>query len=116
VAWALAGGAIGYLLKSSPATTLVDNMVHCARGSGVISGEAMAALMSSERPDPTLLTARQLEVLSLSAAGHTRDQIAAQLHISTATVKSHLSCIYERLGASNSREAAHLAREAGLLN
>ncbi|MFZ2243103.1 MAG: helix-turn-helix transcriptional regulator, partial [Gordonia amarae] len=65
-------------------------------------------------PQPTL-SARELEVLQLVADGATNNAIAARLHISDATVKSHLVHIYTKLGASSRTAAVAAARDAGVL-
>ncbi|MEW5868593.1 MAG: LuxR C-terminal-related transcriptional regulator [Chloroflexota bacterium] len=61
------------------------------------------------------LTARQMEVLRLVAAGYSNQAIADALVLSLPTVKSHLANIMDRLGASSRGEAAAFAREMGLL-
>jgi DNA-binding CsgD family transcriptional regulator len=52
------------------------------------------------------LTPRELEILSLLAAGHSSADIAAQLGIVSVTVKSHLTNIYKKIGAKNRVQAA----------
>ena len=61
------------------------------------------------------LTERQREVMRLVAAGHVRKEVARELHISQDTVKSHMRCIYAKLGARTSSHAVHLAHQAGYL-
>ena len=61
------------------------------------------------------LTARELEVLRLVAAGRSNRQIAAELFITLATVKSHVHTASGKLGAANRVEAVAAARELGLL-
>jgi DNA-binding NarL/FixJ family response regulator len=56
-------------------------------------------------PNPSL-THREWDVLAFLTAGKTNREIAAELHISVGTVKSHLSAIYTKLGVSNRTEAA----------
>jgi DNA-binding NarL/FixJ family response regulator len=61
------------------------------------------------------LTARELEILRLVAAGHSNGRIAAQLWVAEQTVKFHLSNIYRKLGLANRTEASHYAHVHGLL-
>lgn len=118
---ALDAGAVSYLLKSSSAENLVAAIYRCADGHVVFNQAALAAVVNTANDERALreralgLTDRQIEVLRLADAGHSRSEIGERLYISASTVKHHLGCIYERLGASNAREAAHLAREAGVL-
>ena len=61
------------------------------------------------------LTARELEVLRLVAAGRSNRQIAAQLYVTVSTVKTHVHTASGKLGAANRVEAVARARELGLL-
>lgn len=61
------------------------------------------------------LTERQREVLRLIADGRVRKEVARELHISPDTVKSHMKCIYAKLGARTVSHAVHLAHRAGYL-
>jgi DNA-binding NarL/FixJ family response regulator len=61
------------------------------------------------------LTARELEILQLVAAGMPNGRIAAQLWVAEQTVKFHLSNIYRKLGLANRTEASHYAHLNGLL-
>ena len=62
------------------------------------------------------LSARELEVLALVAAGHANREIAEQLYITVDTVKRHVSHIFDKLGAASRTQAAARARELGLLD
>ncbi len=64
--------------------------------------------------NPSGLTDRQLEVLSLLMAGRTNAQIGTLLHISPKTAGHHVSAILDKLGVADRHEAAHLARERGM--
>jgi DNA-binding NarL/FixJ family response regulator len=67
----------------------------------------------SEAPD---LTARELEILSMVAAGAPNSVIAKALFVTEQTVKFHLSNVYRKLGVANRTEASHYAHVHGLLN
>jgi DNA-binding CsgD family transcriptional regulator len=73
---------------------------------------------SAARPTaPDLgLSERELEVLALLATGQTNAEVAAALHISVGTVKSHSANIYRKLEAKNRTEAVARARELGVLS
>ena len=61
------------------------------------------------------LTARELEVLGLIAAGHATREIADLLHVSENTVKTHSSRVFDKLGASRRTQAVQKAREQRLI-
>ena len=61
------------------------------------------------------LTARELEVLGLIAAGHATREIAELLHVSENTVKTHASRVFDKLGASRRTQAVQKAREQRLI-
>jgi LuxR family transcriptional regulator, maltose regulon positive regulatory protein len=61
------------------------------------------------------LTARELEVLRLLAAGRRNQEIAAELVVTLETVKKHLSHLFDKLGVANRTQAVARARELGLL-
>ena len=61
------------------------------------------------------ITARELEVLELIAAGHATREIAALLHVSENTVKTHSSRVFDKLGASRRTQAVQKAREQRLI-
>ncbi len=62
-----------------------------------------------------ILTTRQTEILKLFARGLSYQEVAAQLQVSTQTVKNHASAIYERLGVTNKTEAVFEARLLGMM-
>lgn len=119
VSAALEAGADSFLLKSSSAHALINAIAHCAHGNTVFAAGTLdtvlvkAAADGQQNAQIAALTPRQREVLSLTEAGLSRAEIGAKLYISPNTVKHHLACINERLGATNAREAAHIVREAG---
>lgn len=108
---ALEAGAAGYLLKDSPAEELAEAVRRVHAGGRAIDPELAAEAWTE--PDP--LTARERQLLRLAGEGMTGAQIAAQLHLSTGTVRNYLSEAISKLGASNRIEAARLARQQGWL-
>jgi DNA-binding NarL/FixJ family response regulator len=116
---AVEAGATGYLLKDAPRAELVRAVRAAANGEAVLAPSVAARLMSRVRtPDVTVeepLSARELEVLALVAAGNTNREAAARLFISEATVKTHLLHIYEKLGVSDRAAAVAEAFNRGLL-
>jgi DNA-binding NarL/FixJ family response regulator len=67
-------------------------------------------------PIPVDLTARELEILRLVAAGSSNSRIAGELYVTEQTVKFHLSNVYRKLGAANRTQASHIAHTHGLLD
>lgn len=112
---ALEAGADGYLLKSADPTELTDAVVRVASGETVFAPEVNARLAARVRRPGTALSARELEVLTLVAAGHSNDEIAARLHLSRATVKTHLAHVFGKLGVDSRTAAVAEATSAGLL-
>jgi len=116
---ALAQGAAGYVSKASDHTELCDAIVTAGRGETVIAPQFAAGIASeiqlretSERP---ALTARESEVLTLLAEGRTAQKIGDELHLSEATVKTHLHNLYEKLAVSDRAAAVATAMRWGLL-
>jgi DNA-binding CsgD family transcriptional regulator len=92
--------------------------VGAAGGSGSPGGGGSAeppAAPPTRRESRPTLSARELQVLSLVAAGRTNGQIASELYISPKTASVHVTHILDKLGASNRVEAAMIAARAGLL-
>jgi DNA-binding NarL/FixJ family response regulator len=115
---AIEAGATGYLLKDAPRDELLRAVRAAFAGQSVLSPSVAARLMSRVRsPDTSLdtLSARELEVLSLVAAGSTNRDAAARLFISEATVKTHLLHIYAKLGVADRAAAVAEAFNRGLL-
>ena len=71
--------------------------------------------MARMRSPQTSLTARELDVLGASAEGLSNAQIADSLYVSEATVKTHLSHIYTKLGVTSRSAAVARARDIGLI-
>lgn len=110
---AMEAGANGFLLKDTGRTELVRAVRDVAAGRPVITAQALAVL-TGHREEATL-TARELEVLRVIAAGGTNRSAARQLMVSEATVKTHLLHAYEKLGVSDRAAAVRVAYERNLL-
>ncbi|GAA1803327.1 response regulator transcription factor [Nesterenkonia flava] len=112
---AVEAGASGYLLKDAPPDELIAAIRAAAAGETALAPAIAGRLLARMRsPQPTL-SARETEVLRLVADGATNNDIAARLHISDATVKSHLVHIYTKLDVSSRTAAVATARDTGLL-
>jgi two-component system, NarL family, nitrate/nitrite response regulator NarL len=117
---AVASGARGYLSKQAARQEICDAIAAVARGGTAFAPEVQAGLASElyERErgrDGPALTEREREVLRLVAQGRSAPEIAAGIHLSPATVKSHLQSIYEKLGVSERAAAVAEAMRRGLL-
>ncbi len=104
---AVRAGARGYVLKTRDAEDLIQTVRLVAGGNLVIDPQLVVALaeelsQSKERTRRAeTLTARELEVLQLLAFGRTNKDIAEELALSPDTVKTHLTHIFDKLGASD---------------
>lgn len=109
---ALAAGAKGFLPKGAPGGTLADviRRVH-AGGRYVDPALAADALTAPECP----LTARELDVLRLAEHDTPVAEVARRTHLSTGTVRNHLSAAVTKLGVANRAEAFRTARNNGWL-
>jgi DNA-binding NarL/FixJ family response regulator len=117
---ALQAGATGYLLKDSDADDVAAAVRAAHRGElqldPVIARRLMASLREERADDPTAeLTARELEVLRLVAAGKPNKQIAGELSISERTARTHVSRILRKLRLSSRTQAALWAVREGLV-
>ena len=116
---ALVDGAAGYLTKDADARELCDAITAVARGRTVLAPELQEAVageirLRAERDRP-LMSRRERQTLKLIADGLSAPAIARRLHLSTATVKTHLQHIYEKLGVSDRAAAVAEAMRRGLL-
>ncbi len=118
---ALRAGASGFLLKDTPPQALVDALRTVHAGRSLLSPRALGVMV--ERSLPTAgprggldgLTPRQTEILTLVARGLSNDQIEAELRITRATLKSHISALLARLGARDRAQLVIAAYEGGLV-
>src|SRR5258705_4748245 len=100
---ALKAGASGYLLKNTPPSELLQEIRKVHSGQKVVQAELAAKLAEHIGADP--LSAREVEVLVLIAAGNRNRDIGDQLYIAEETVKVHLRHIFEKVGAKDRTEA-----------
>lgn len=106
---ALDHGAVGFLLKDSGPTLLVEAVRAAARRQSLISPEVATALLERRtRPAEAVpgLSERELEVARAVARGRSNQEIADELYISLSTVKTHIANIQQRLGVRNRVEIA----------
>jgi DNA-binding NarL/FixJ family response regulator len=109
---ALDAGAVGYLLKDVDPAELVRGVRAAARGESPLHPKAARSLLSSRtesRPAERTnveLTPREAEVLNLLRQGLANKQIARALGISQATVKAHLTSVFQRIGVTDRVQAA----------
>ncbi|GAA2587272.1 response regulator transcription factor [Winogradskya consettensis] len=121
---ALRAGASGFLLKDIRPAELADAIRVVARGDALLAPTVTRRLLDrfAAAPAPAgtsprldMLSVREVEVLTLVARALSNDEIADKLHLSRATVKSHLSAILMKLGLRDRIQAAVLAYETGLV-
>lgn len=119
---ALAAGASGFVLKTSPPEELIAAVHAAARGDALLSPSVTRRVIGEvarrRRPatDPGLerLTDRETEVLRQLGRGLANAEIAAELTVSEATVKTHVSSVLSKLGLRDRVQAVVLAHEQGL--
>jgi DNA-binding NarL/FixJ family response regulator len=113
---AIEAGATGYLLKDTLREDLYRAIRAAARGEAVLAPLVANRLIGRMRlPVEEKLSSRELEVLGLVANGSSNSEIASRLHISQATVKSHLIHIFGKLGVSDRTAAVTVALQRGLI-
>jgi DNA-binding NarL/FixJ family response regulator len=111
---AVEAGATGYLLKDTPRDALIDAVRAASRGETVLAPPLAAKLMRQVRSNDQL-TPREIEVLSLVSRGMSNGDIAKELFIGEATVKTHLLHVFDKLGVSDRTAAVTTAMRAGVL-
>jgi two-component system, NarL family, response regulator LiaR len=119
---ALAAGACGYLLKTSPPDEVVRAIEAAHAGDSAISPRIAGRLVehvryTAGRPHapPSVLTPRELEILRLIVEGRENSEIADILVISLATAKNHVAHVLGKLGMQNRVQAAVYAVRSGLV-
>lgn len=123
---ALRAGASGFLVKDTPPEQLLEGIRVLAAGESLLTPDITRRVIAefsrlphdAARKDEQAMaqvTTRERDVISLVARGHTNDQIAAQLFLSTATIKSHLSRATAKLGLTSRAQTVVWAYETGLV-
>jgi DNA-binding NarL/FixJ family response regulator len=121
---ALRAGASGFLLKDTPPGELLAAIRVVAAGDALIAPAITRRLIAefARRPEPgpipalDRVTEREREVLGLVARGLTNTEIAARLHISVPTTKTHVSRLLAKLGARDRAQLVIIAYETGLVH
>ncbi|HWK29995.1 MAG TPA: response regulator transcription factor [Solirubrobacter sp.] len=117
---AISAGAAGFLSKRASRADVCDALVAIARGEVVLEPELQPALIAAiqahgvdeERP---VLTPRERDVLGLMAEGLSAPAIGQRLFVSSATVKTHIGHLYEKLGVSDRAACVAEAMRRGMI-
>lgn len=113
---ALDAGASAFVPKSAPAEEIVAAARHAATAPrSFTSADLAEAMKRRTSPQGPQLSPREREVLQLLADGMGVSQISRQLFISDSTTKTHISKLYDKLGAGNRAQALMTALRLGLL-
>ncbi len=122
---ALRSGASGFVVKDMEPADLLQAVRVVARGDALLAPGVTRRLIAEfagrpeqrrlAAPDLNVLTDREREVMVLVAAGRSNDEIAAELFISPATAKTHVSRAMSKLGARDRAQLVVLAYESGLV-
>lgn len=121
---AMKAGASGFLLKSAPPARLAEAVRVVAAGEALLAPTITRRLIEQfvSRPAPgtqptqmNVLTERELEVLRLIARGLSNSEVAAELVVSEATVKTHVNRLFSKLDLRDRVQAVVLAYESGLV-
>ena len=117
---ATAAGAHGYVTKDADRQVICDAIAAVARGRSYFSPDihdGLASQIRAHRQDERpRLSAREREILALTAEGRSSPEIARLLFLSTSTVKTHLQNIYEKLEVSDRAAAVAQALREGVLH
>jgi DNA-binding NarL/FixJ family response regulator len=121
---ALQAGARGYLTKNASAEEIEQALSALGRGQTHLAPEVQQRLVAASldaraagpgpMAPPDGLSAREVEVLTLIAAGLSNAEIARELVLSNATIKSHINHIFAKTGARDRAQAVHYAYDHGL--
>lgn len=122
---ALRAGASGFMLKDAPAEQLIEAIEVVARGDALLAPSVTRRLIEEVARRPATapsnhpwiddLTDRELDVLKLMARGASNGEIAGELIVGEATVKTHVGRVLSKLGARDRVQAVVLAYESGLV-
>ncbi len=122
---ALRAGASGFLLKDAPADQLVEAIEVVARGDAQLAPQITRLLIqevakrpqvgTGDHPWISSLTERETEVLRLMSRGRSNVEIANDLYLGEATIKTHVGRVLAKLGARDRVQAVVMAYESGLV-
>lgn len=112
---AVEAGAAGYLLKDTSRDDLLHAIRAAARGETVLAPSVAGKLWQHRHRPPVSLSPREIEVLQLVAKGLSNADIGTSLHVSEATVKTHLLRAFAKLDVSDRTAAVTTAMSLGLL-
>ena len=112
---AVEAGAMGYLLKDAPEDELYEAVRSASQGKRVLSPQVANVLADRLVNPAEALSAREIELLRAVQTGASNKEIAQQLFISQATVKTHLIHIYSKLGVDNRTAAVEEARQRRII-
>jgi DNA-binding NarL/FixJ family response regulator len=122
---ALRAGASGFLLKDAPAEQLVEAIEVVARGDAQLAPQITRLLIEEVAKRPAVspahhpwiaaLTERETEVLRLMSRGRSNMEIAAELYLGEATIKTHVGRVLSKLGARDRVQAVVMAFDSGLV-
>jgi DNA-binding NarL/FixJ family response regulator len=114
---ALEAGASGFVLKGAPSEDVVAAARQSATAPSAFTAQDLAGAMRRRMQAPSVqLTPREAEILQLLGRGSSVAQIASELYISQSTAKTHMSKLYDKLGAGNRTQAVMTAVRLGLLS
>lgn len=109
-------GALGYLLKDAHPDTLAQAIRAASDGQAYLDQAVTRTLVAhASRPSAQNLTLREREIIQLVAAGHSNSDIASIAFIEEATVKAHLTRVFNKLDANSRTAAVAKARVLGII-
>jgi len=113
---ALRAGATGYLTKESGRAEIARAIEAAASGQSVLDDGVTAILLAAavDVPPSVDLTPREAEVLTLIGRGKTNTEIAEELFVSAATVKTHINNLFAKIGVRDRAQAVRYALRHGL--
>lgn len=113
---ALDAGASAFVLKSAPSGDVVSAARHAASSPHTFTAHDLAGAMRRRLQSPAVcLTPREMQILQLLSSGASIATVAGTLFISPSTAKTHMSKLYDKLGAGNRTQAVMTAVRLGLL-
>jgi DNA-binding NarL/FixJ family response regulator len=115
---ALRAGALGYLTKDARPDEIARALTSVRDGKAQFDPSVQRWLLNAvvgETPPPDGLTPRELDVLKLVATGRSNAEIAAELFISEATVKTHINNLFAKTGLRDRAQAVTYAYQRGLV-